>query len=154
MLCTYETRLSASTKTKRDEVPTKKKMDEKKKSRNFRQYEVWQKAVVYASSIYSITDEMPWFEKKGICDQLRRAAVSISSNIAEGCAKPTDADFARFLDQALGSAYEVETQLVISRNIGYITEEQSKKLLDKNTAIQKQLVALIRSIRHKKASSS
>ena len=128
-------------------------MEGTKKPRNFRQYEVWQEAVDYASSIYSITDKMPWFEKKGICDQIQRAAGSISSNIAEGCAKPTDADFARFLDQSLGSAYEVETQLIISRNIGYITEEQFQTLLADNTTIQKQLVALIRSIRRKKSSS-
>ena len=93
---------------------------------------------------------MPWFEKKGICDQLRRAVVSISSNIAEGCAKPTDVDFARFLDQALGSAYEVETQLIISQNVGYITEEQGQDLIKRNRDIQKQLVALIRSIRTKR----
>ena len=92
---------------------------------------------------------MPWFEKKGICDQLRRAAVSISSNIAEGCAKPSDVDFARFLDQALGSAYEVETQLIISQNVGYITEEQNKDLIKRSVNLQKQLVALIRSIRSK-----
>ncbi len=97
---------------------------------------------------------MPWFEKKGICDQLRRAAVSISSNIAEGCAKPTDVDFARFLDQALGSAYEVETQLIISFNVGYITAEQNKELIQELNLIQKQLTALIRSLRHSSASVS
>ena len=91
---------------------------------------------------------MPWFEKKGICDQLRRAAVSISSNIAEGSAKPTDIDFARFLDQALGSAYEVETQLIISYNVGYITIEQNNELIEELNLIQKQLTALIRSLRN------
>lgn len=118
-----------------------------KKARNFRQYQVWQDAVDYATCVYKITDQMPWYEKKGICDQLRRAVVSISSNIAEGAAKPTDADFARFLDQALGSSYEVETQLLISRNVGYIDETTHKDLHDRNIAIQKQLVAFIRSIR-------
>ena len=122
-------------------------MEENKKARNFRQYTVWKDAVAYATHVYKVTDQMPWFEKKGICDQLRRAVVSISSNIAEGCAKPTDVDFARFLDQALGSAYEVETQLIISQNVGYITEEQGQDLIKRNRDIQKQLVALIRSIR-------
>jgi len=55
---------------------------------------------------------MPWFEKRGICDQLQRAVVSISSNIAEGAAKPSDIEFAHFLDTALGSAFEVETQFM------------------------------------------
>ena len=64
---------------------------------------------------YKITAEMPYFEKKGLCDQLQRAVVSISSNIAEGSARPSDSDCANFLDMALGSAYEVETQLLISK---------------------------------------
>ena len=129
-------------------------MQEIKKARNFRQYKLWQDAVAYATKIYKITDQMPWFEKKGICDQLRRAAVSISSNIAEGCAKPSDIDFARFLDQALGSAYEVETQLIISFNVGYITAEQNKELIQELNLIQKQLTSLIRSLRHSSASVS
>ena len=128
-------------------------MEEIKKSRDFRQYSVWEAAVAYATRVYKVTDQMPWFENKGICDQLRRAVVSISSNIAEGSAKPPDIDFARFLDQALGSAYEVETQLVISQNVGYITEDQCNDLLKQNRDIQKQLVALIRSIRLKVKSS-
>lgn len=78
---------------------------------------------------------------------MQRAVVSISSNIAEGSAKPTDADFARFLDTSLGSAYEVETQLLIAKNVGYITEEIYNDLLTKNVEIQKQLANLIGSIR-------
>lgn len=118
-----------------------------KKTRNFRQYPVWQDAVDYATQVYKVTDQMPWYEKKGICDQLRRAVVSVSSNIAEGSAKPSDADFARFLDQALGSAYEVETQLLISKNVDYITEELYQELNARNISIERQLVGLIRSIR-------
>ena len=124
-------------------------MEENKKARKFRQYVVWKDAVEYATDIYKITDNMPWFEKKGICDQLRRAVVSISSNIAEGCAKPTDIDFARYLDQALGSTFEVETQLLISKNVGYINDSQYNKLINCNIKIEKQLVGLIRSIRPK-----
>ena len=88
------------------------------KARNFRNYKVWQDAVVYASKVYQITSDMPWFEKKGLCDQLQRAVVSISSNIAEGSAKPSNVEFAHYLDTALGSAYEVETQLLIANRIG------------------------------------
>lgn len=122
-------------------------MNEIKKTRNFREYKVWQDAVAYATDVYNVTSKMPWFEKKGLCDQLQRAAVSISSNIAEGAAKPTDADFARFLDTALGSAYEVETQLLISKNVGYINEELYKSLLEELVAIEKQLTAFINKIR-------
>jgi len=101
-----------------------------KKTRNFREYKVWQDAVAFASEVYKVTAEMPWFEKKGLCDQLQRAVVSISSNIAEGAARPSDADFAHFLDTALGSAYEVETQLLIAKNVGYIDDNERRRTID------------------------
>ena len=123
-------------------------MKSNQKARNFRQYKVWQDAVDYATMVYKVTAEMPWFEKKGLCDQLQQAVVSISSNVAEGAGRPTDADFAHFLDNALGSANEVETQLLISKNIGYITEEIFNQLMVNLTGIQKQLTGLIASIRN------
>ena len=101
-----------------------------KTTRNFREYKVWQDAVAFASEVYKVTAEMPWFEKKGLCDQLQRAVVSISSNIAEGAARPSDADFAHFLDTALGSAYEVETQLLIAKNVGYIDDNDRRRTID------------------------
>ena len=118
-----------------------------KKSRKFRDYKVWQDAVGFATEVYKITGEMPWFEKKGLCDQLQRAAVSISSNIAEGSARPSDTDFAHFLDMALGSASEVETQLLIAKNVGYIAEEMHQTLSEKVIEIQKQLNGLLRILR-------
>lgn len=124
-------------------------MGETKKARNFRKYKVWQDAVDYASKVYKVTVEMPWFEKKGLCDQLQRAVVSISSNIAEGAAKPSDADFAHFLDNALGSAFEVETQLLISKNIGYISTELYENLLIDLNEIERQINGLISLIRKK-----
>ena len=90
---------------------------------------------------------MPWFEKKGLCDQLQRAVVSISSNIAEGAARPSDIDFAHFLDIALGSTFEVETQLLISKEIGYIDENNYEQLQKKVIDIERQICGLIRSIR-------
>ena len=128
-----------------------------KKARNFRNYKVWQDAVAYASKVYQVTSDMPWFEKKGLCDQLQRAVVSISSNIAEGSARPSDADFAHFLDTALGSAYEVETQLLIAKNIGYIKNANANNNLSKVVTydellgelqdIQRQITGLISTIR-------
>ena len=116
--------------------------------RNFREYPVWNEAVDYATYVYEVTGQMPWFEKKGLCDQLQRAAVSISSNIAEGAARPSDADFAHFLDFALGSAFEVETQLKIAKNVGYIDEEHYNGMVAKLSSIERQLNALISSIRN------
>jgi len=139
-------------------------MEEKpKKARNFRNYKVWQDAVDYATMVYKVTAEMPWFEKKGLCDQLQRAVVSISSNIAEGAAKPSDVEFAHFLDTALGSAFEVETQLQIAKNVGYIRSETDnhnngndnvnngityEELLSELQDIEKQLNGLINNIRN------
>lgn len=116
-------------------------------ARNFRNYKVWQDAVEYATLVYEITSKMPWFEKKGICDQLQRAAVSISSNIAEGAAKPSELEFAHFLDHALGSAFEVETQLLISKNIKYITLGLYQDLILKLKDIETQLHGLINTLR-------
>lgn len=132
-------------------------MEEKpKKARNFRNYKVWQDAVDYATKVYKITSEMPWFEKKGLCDQLQRAVVSISSNIAEGAAKPSDIEFAHFLDTALGSAFEVETQLLIAKNIGYIKNANDnfnpngvmyEELLSELREIERQINGLISKLR-------
>ena len=118
-----------------------------KTARNFRNYKVWQDAVAYATEIYKVTNEMPWFEKKGLCDQLQRAAVSISSNIPEGAAKPSDLEFAKFLDTALGSAFEVETQLTIANNVSYVNNELFNQLLTALFEIEKQLNGLIHSLR-------
>ena len=119
-----------------------------KKARNFRNYKVWQDAVDYASKVYKVTSDMPWFEKKGLCDQLQRAVVSISSNIAEGSAKPSDAEFAHFLDTALGSAFEVETQLMIAKNVGYINMELYNSLTSDLNEIERQVNGFITSIRN------
>ncbi len=122
-------------------------MESKQKARNFHNYKVWQNAVSFATMLYQVTDKLPWFEKKGLCDQMQRAVVSISSNIAEGAGRPTDTDFAHFLDIALGSSNEVETQLIISRNLNYIDTIQFNSLIEKLSEIQKQLTGLIASIR-------
>lgn len=128
-------------------------------ARDFRKYSVWREAVDYATYVYEVTSKMPWFEKKGLCDQLQRAVVSISSNIAEGSARPSDMDFAHFLDYALGSAFEVETQLTITKNVGYIRSKNGEDNLDDKgpttyedllgrlQSIERQLNGLISSIR-------
>ena len=118
-----------------------------KKARNFREYPVWQDAVAFSTQVYKLTNDMPWFEKKGLCDQLQRAVVSIASNIAEGSSRPSDVDFAHFLDIALGSAYEVETQLLISKNIGYIDDNTYQSLSTLLSSIERQLNGLIKSVR-------
>lgn len=122
-------------------------MEKEKRARNFRDYPVWHDAVSLSTQVYKLTGKLPWFEKKGICDQLQRAVVSIASNIAEGSARPSDVEFAHFLDLALGSTYEVETQLLISKNIGYISSEVYDTLIPLVLSVESQLSGLIRKVR-------
>jgi len=94
-----------------------------------------------------------------LCDQLQRAVVSISSNIAEGAAKPSDSEFARFLDTSLGPAFEVETQLLIAKNVGYIKNVNDnlnhndkggvtyEELVEELQEIERQINGLISSVR-------
>ena len=98
--------------------------------------------------VYEVAGQVPWFEKKGLCDQLQRAAVSISSNIAEGSARFPDVGFAHFLDYALGSAFEVETQLTIAKNVGYMDDNYYNVLITKLSSIERQLNGLIKTIRN------
>ena len=81
---------------------------------------VWQKAMEFAESVYRIQRKLPREETYGLGDQIRRAVVSIPSNIAEGCGRDTDADFQRFLCIARGSLFEVRTQLDLAVRLGYV----------------------------------
>lgn len=94
----------------------------------FKDLLIWKKSRLFCSKIYSATANFPNEEKFGITNQLRRAAVSIPSNIAEGSSRNSNKDFARFLEIAIGSAYEVETQLLISSDLGFINEESTIEL--------------------------
>lgn len=114
-------------------------------SRNFKEYPVWQRARELNKDIYSLN--LPYAEKKGLIDQIQRASVSISSNIAEGCGRSSNVEFARFLEIALGSAFEVESQLILCYDLGYITEDVLNYVELKVTEIQKQLTGLIRSVK-------
>ncbi|MDN3669101.1 four helix bundle protein [Echinicola jeungdonensis] len=97
---------------------------------NFRNLKVWQKAVDFAVKVYFTTKEFPSEEKYGIVSQMRRASVSVPSNIAEGSAKSSKKTFCNSLETSLGESYELETQLEISKRVGLITEEKSTLLED------------------------
>ena len=113
---------------------------------NFRELSVWQKAVDIATKIYEVTDQFPKREDYGITSQLRRSAVSISSNIAEGAGRRSKKEFRQFLDFATGSCYELETQLTISKNLNYINDVIFEHLKNALTEIQKMLYALIKTL--------
>lgn len=83
---------------------------------NFRNLEVWNKVVELATYVYQITESFPKAEKYGLTSQMRRSAVSISSNIAEGAGRGSEKEFNHFLNISTGSCYELETQLLFHRN--------------------------------------
>ncbi|MFM7196144.1 MAG: four helix bundle protein [Bacteroidota bacterium] len=109
---------------------------------NYKKLVVWQMAVDLSVRIYKLTGSFPSDEKFGIISQVRRAAVSIPSNIAEGSARNSRKMFSSFLEISLGSSFELETQLIISRQIGYITEGSFNELNDEINKIQKMIQAL------------
>lgn len=110
---------------------------------NYKDLVVWQKSIAFVSDIYVLTKNFPQDERFSLVDQMRSAAVSIPSNIAEGHARKSSADFARFLRISYGSAAELETQLIIANNLQYLTDSELEASLLKITELQKMLNALI-----------
>lgn len=110
--------------------------------RNFRDYDVWNKSIPFIKKIYVATAEFPGSEKFGIISQIQRASVSISSNIAEGCSRSSEKDFARFIEIAIGSSFEAESLLIVSSELGFITSEKLNELIPELEVIQKQLNTL------------
>ncbi len=90
---------------------------------NFEKLEVWHEAINFADTIYTLTKAFPEDERFGLTNQMRRAAVSISSNIAEGSSRSSRPDFARFIEMATGSVFEVVSQATISRRQGFVSAE-------------------------------
>lgn len=111
--------------------------------RNFRDYEIWKNAVDLAKSIYVLTQSFPVSEKFGLTNQIRRAVVSIGSNIAEGASRKSEKDFCRFLEISVGSAFEVETQLIIAREVGFVTNEAIAPIIESLHLFQRQTHNLI-----------
>lgn len=89
----------------------------------YKNLEVWEKSIELVKEVYVITKSYPNDEKFGIVSQMRRAAVSIPSNIAEGSTRYSDKDSSRFIDIAIGSIAELETQLIISKELGFVGEK-------------------------------
>lgn len=113
--------------------------------------DVWKNSMDLVTLIYQQTKSFPKDETYGLTNQLRRCAVSIPSNIAEGAARNHKKEYIQFLYIALGSASEVETQLLIAKNLNYCDEEQTSILLNSNDRIRKMLVGLIKSVQNRNA---
>jgi four helix bundle protein len=89
----------------------------------FEKLDVWQKAIDFADLVYSITKSFPTDERFGLTNQMRRAAVSVSANIAEGSARISNADFARFIEIATGSLFEVVSESTVAKRQGYLVQK-------------------------------
>lgn len=111
--------------------------------RSFRKLNIWNDSINLVTFVYELIKKLPDSEKLGLYSQLSRAVVSIPSNIAEGCAKDSQKDFARFLKISLGSSFEVETQIIICERLSYISVQDSEIIIGKIHRLQKSINALI-----------
>ena len=111
---------------------------------------VWQKAISLVTEIYTLTAQFPGHEIYGLSSQLRRASVSIPSNIAEGHGRATRGEFNQFLGHARGSLCEVQTQIFIAHKLGYITGKQEQAVIALTDELGRILNGLITSIVRKK----
>lgn len=97
--------------------------------RNFKQLQIWKKGILIATNCYKLTATFPKSEQFGLISQLNRACISIPSNIAEGSSRKSEKDYNRFIRFALGSCFEVETQLLIAKQLNFATAEALDKML-------------------------
>ena len=117
------------------------------KSRSYRDLDVWRLSIELVKDIYQVTGKFPQVEIYGLTNQLRRAAISIPSNIAEGQGRNSFKEFRQFLAIALGSLAELETQLIIAKEIGYLTSAETDRLSISLDIIRKMIKALSHSLK-------
>jgi four helix bundle protein len=110
---------------------------------NFRDLKVWSKAHAVTLLVYKETEGFPSSERYGLTSQMRRATVSIAANIAEGCGRGSDADFARFLQMALGSASELEYFTLLARDLGFFLQPIHDEITAAVQEVKRMLAALV-----------
>jgi four helix bundle protein len=111
--------------------------------RNFKQLKIWQKGFQIATKSFGLVASFPKEEKYGLSSQLTRAAVSIASNIAEGCSRSSSKDYKRFMEISLGSCFEVETQLLIAEAVNFGEKEKRDALLKDIDEEQKMIMSFM-----------
>lgn len=114
--------------------------------RTFRDLKVWQKGMALVNRVYNATNYFPENEKYSLTSQLRRSAISIPSNIAEGYGRRSTGDYIRFLNIAIGSLYEVQTQIEIALNLDYMKKEWFDILYEDSREIERMLSSIIQKI--------
>ncbi len=117
--------------------------------RSYKDLDIWKKGVALVKSIYLITNEFPKSETYALVDQIRRAAISIPTNIAEGHTRQHKKEFRQFLFVALGSLSELETQLIIAEKLGYLEKEKLNRSLSEMDAIGKMTRGLIKKLQNR-----
>lgn len=115
--------------------------------RNFKDYEIWHRGIALTLDAYHLTAHLPKEEMYGLSSQIKRAAVSVPANIAEGCGRQSDGDFKRFLEYSLGSTFELETHLIISEKLHFLNPDDIHKYFQALHSEQKQINALISRIK-------
>ena len=110
--------------------------------RDYRRFGVWEKAHLLALSVYRVTQRFPQEERFGLTSQIRRAAVSIPSNIAEGSGRGGDTEFARFVHIAAGSVNEVEYQCLLARELGFMAHADAEEIDSRCSEVRRMLVGL------------
>ena len=115
--------------------------------RPYRDLHVWRKAHEWVLAVYAATDRFPDEERYGVTSQLRRAAVSVPSNIAEGCGRSGPMDFARFLDIVYGSASEAEYLMLLARDLGYLSAPLYEDLAAMAEEIKRMISGLLKTVR-------
>ncbi len=115
--------------------------------RPHRKLDVWHKSMELVNEVYKATSIFPKIEEYGLSSQMRRAAVSVPSNLAEGAARKGNKEFKQFLNIAQGSLSELDTQVELSHMLGYIAGEKHKELMAKMTEISKMLFGLANSLK-------
>ena len=116
------------------------------KKHNFREIKIWQESLVMVKEVYEFSSKLPTEEKFGITSQINRSVVSIPSNIAEGSGRTTNKEFVRFLEIAISSSYELETQLILTEDLFGIS---SRQLIENLNALQNRIGGFTRQVRRR-----
>ena len=114
--------------------------------KSFRDLRVWRSAFDLTIQIYKLTSSFPQHETYGLKSQMQRSAISIPSNIAEGCGRTGNNELKHFLTISLGSSYELETQIILANEFGYINNDDLNKIIKQIQEVQKMLVGLYKSL--------
>ncbi|RKS25379.1 four helix bundle protein [Flavobacterium endophyticum] len=117
---------------------------------NFRNLLIWQKSMALVTGIYNSTKAFPKEEAFGLTSQIRKCAISIPSNIAEGFGRDSNKEYLRFLNISVGSLFELQTQLEIAKNISYLTTEQFNKQYEDSREVERMLISFVNKIKERK----